>query len=693
VQDLKAIRFMPGTKVSHDYAGNKVTTFSYRELIELNSPAIGIPCRQNGLIVVDVDVAGATHKNDGREFWLNFVQSNGIPQTYTVRTPSGGFHFYFKLPTSVNPETLLVPAGLAPGVDIKWNGWVGAPPTPGYDIFYGNVTTIEVAPPSLLAYMASLCNGKETKTFDANTPSLELHRPFSQAQLDDLRNKIEWMQVNGTLSRSEWRDGLFALKAGVDDPALLDEFVCKWTMNRAYVPGDEEAARSMVARADKHGGVGPGTIFSIINQVKLREGAPVAETPFTIQEILDKSRVQATFAKDGSLKIEASESNAAAIIGAIFDDQTLYYDVRQNFYIYKNKPYSDTDLVNQFLPVIQSPAYGLGLEKFRKSAIAGGLDVLMAARQKDPHIAYLKSLKWDGTPRIEKFFVEYVGAQDCEYIRRVGKNFWTSLAARGMDPGCKFDSMVVLEGHEGIAKSSLVQAIGGEYTYAPSRKDSLENLDALRAMHQSVIVELPELIGMIGMDSETIKAFLSKPFDNIRAMWARQATKNNRGFVFIGTTNSDKYLSSAMGSRRFWPVRIPKTSKSIKLNAIKTDRDQLFAEAIHLYKSGHPYWEMPSNLLDPIVETRVVNEALIFPIREMIPTLGNEWTTTDVYRRLESNGYIPRGLTNAVHSRIESALKRLNCEEIDGKWTTKESVTSTLVAALQQVALTLDSLV
>jgi hypothetical protein len=663
VQDLKAIRFIKGTKVSHDYLNDDVKTFSYRELVSLDTPAIGIPCRQNHLIVVDVDVEGVTHKHDGREFWTNFCKEYDMPPTYTVRTPSGGYHFYYRLPEYINPDTFSPPASLSQGVDLKWNGWVGAPPTAGYDIHYGTVSMIQEVPKTLLDYISSLIKGKPTKTFDVldNNAVLELHKPFSEAQIKDLKTKIDWLQTNGSLSRSEWRDGLFALKAGIDDPVLLDEMVEKWTMNKSYVPGDEDQARAIVAKANKQGPIGPGSIFAILRQIAIREGAPAIETPFTTQEIFDRAKVQLSFHKDGSIKIESSESNAAALVGALFDDKMLYHDIRTDLYIYKGRSYSDADLVNMFLPIIQSPTFGLGLEKFRRQTVASGIDVLMASRRKDPHLEYLKSLEWDGVPRIEKFFVDYVGVENNEYHRIVGKNFWTSLAARGLQPGCKFDSMVVLEGHEGIMKSSLVEAIGGEYTFAPSRRDALDNVDELRKMHQSVIVELPELMGLVNESPEKVKAFLAKPFDHIRALFARKAVKNLRGFVFVGTTNSDKYLSSAMGVRRFWPVRIPKTVKAIKLSQIKADKDQLFAEGIHMFKEGYKYWEMPLNYLISLVEDRIVEEPLIQPIKEMLPTLGDKWTSSDVYRRLESLGYISKGFSNAIVQRIDTSLVKLGC--------------------------------
>lgn len=661
MQDLRAIRFIPGTKVSHDYSNQEVKTFSYRELIGLNTPCIGIPCRQNNIIVVDVDVAGATHKKDGREFWGNFCKQYDMPKTYTVKTPSGGYHFYYKLPKSINPDTFSPPSSLSMGVDLKWNGWVGAPPTKGYEVVQLSVSQIIEAPEPLLSYISSLINNGSHKTFEVSDPtaSLELHRPFSEAQIKDLRIKIEWLQVNGSLSRAEWRDGLFALKAGIDDPLVLDELVEKWTMNRSYVPGDELQARAIVEKANRQGPIGPGTIYAILKNIALREGAPTIDSPFTPQEIFDRSKVQFSVNRDGSLKVETSESNAAALIGACFDDKVLFHDTRTDLYMFKGKSCSDGDLVSIFLPLIQSPSFGLGLEKFRRASIASGIEILMASRKKDPHLEYLKGLEWDGVPRIEKFFSDYVGVEDNDYHRIVSKNFWTSLAARGLSPGCKFDSMVVLEGHEGIMKSSLVEAIGGEYTFAPSKKDSFNNLEELKKMHQSVIVELPELLGLVNETPEMVKAFLAKPYDHIRNLYVKKAVKSLRGFVFIGTTNSDKYLSAAMGIRRFWPIRIPRTVKTIKLNKVIVDRDQLFAEGIYWYNEGHQYWQVPVEYLTNLVENRIHDEPLIQPISGIAPSLGKHFTSADVYLRLESLGFVSRGLNNIIMNRIDNSLSRL----------------------------------
>ena len=667
ITKLHAIRFLPGTKISHDYDGTHVQMFPYSDLVDRKIPAIGIPCKQNRLVVIDVDTISSAHKKDGRDFWQKFTNEFGVPQTYTVSSQNGGYHFYFEIPQSINIDTFSPPGQLADGVDVKFNGWVGAPPTAGYSVL--NHYPVAMLPPSMLAYFSSLNAGRPSKTFDPTDPNmnLDLHRPFTKEQLAVLDQGIAWIQKHGSLSRDEWRNGLFALKAGIDDEQLLDEYVVRWSMNQSYTMGDEDKARAMIEKANKYGGVGPASILSIISNCKHRSGAPVVTSKYTNEEIFDKAGVQVKRKDDGTLIFEATESNAAAVIGTVFDDKTLYHDIRTDLYIFQGKPISDTELVNRLMPVLQSRSHGLGLEKFRRNQIAVGLDIIMATRQKDPHVEYLKSLTWDGVSRIENFFPHYVGVESTPYTRLIGLNFWVSLASRGLRPGSKFDSMVVLEGHEGIAKSGLIEAIGGEYTFTPDRKDTFSHIDELRKMHQSVIVELPELMGLINEPAEKVKAFLAKPFDHIRALFAKKAMKHLRGFVFVGTTNSDKYLSAAMGIRRFWPLRIPFHIKMINLDNIRADRDQLYAEAIQFLQQGHPYWYVPKEMLDSIVVERVVDEPLLPSISEIIKNV-EIWSIMDVYKRLEAEGLVTRGLNQSITFRIEGALRRLGCEQVGTHW-------------------------
>lgn len=670
MQDLKAIRFIKGEKISHDYEGTQVNTFSYRQLIDNQTPAVGIPGIQNRLLIVDIDIPSDQHKHDGREWWNNFASENGLTATYTVGTPSGGFHLYYRLPVEIDAENFFPPSGLALGVDLKYRGWVGAPPTEGYSILMGNVGTIQEIPQALLDEISiQIQNSGAVKEFDVNAePSaamLNLYQPYTKEQIKDLRKRLEWFQQNGTVTYHEWRDGLFSLKAGIDDEAVLDELVNMWTFNRSYQPGDELKAADIVSRADKYGSIGPGTIFNIIKESMVRDGAAIPSSPLTIQQIFDQSGVQLKVGNDGNLNIEASETNISLLLSVMYPIEELYEDVRQDLWIFKGKVQSDTDVLNLVCPAIQAAnGGGLGLQKVKRAVIAGGLEVLMQRRKIDPHAKWLNEIKWDGVPRVDKFFPTYLGVHDSAYVTAVSKNFWLSLAARGIRPGCKFDTLVVLEGREGIMKSSLIEAIGGEYTFCPSSDKALQDLDDLRKMHQSVIVELPELLGLVRQDSNKVKAFLSKSHDHIRALFARRAMKHPRGFVFIGTTNDTKYLDSAMGHRRFWPIKIPDSVPMININAVKCDREQLYAEAVHRVNNSETFYEVPREELKSQVSARTVHDPLAASIATIVEeTMGSNWRLDEVYQRLMLGDFIPKGLNRAMAGRIEKAMRLNLCEE------------------------------
>lgn len=671
MMDLHAVRFVPNTKISHDYHGDQVDTFSYGHLINKNVPYIGIPAKQNRLVIIDVDSAEmGGHKKDGREWWGQFHKENGLPPTYTVRTRSGGWHFYYKLPDTVNEDVFAPPGTLADGVDVKYNGWVAAPPTIGYDVYWGSIGDIAVAPPSLMAEFTRRKMSGNSKQFDSADPYniLHLHTSYSEDQVSELRRRIGWFQKHGSLSRDEWRDGLFSLKAGLpDSPEILEELSTMWTMNAAYQTGDEFEAADIIERASNEGRIGPGTIYALLRSIEMRENAPAVSADLTKEQVLEKARVRWKQNNEGGIRISASESNAGSLVGAIYPVEDLYYDCRKDQYMFKQKALSDAELTNIVTPLIQSEAFGLGVEKLSKATISQGIEILMQSRKLDPHKEYLKNVNWDGIPRIETFFPKYVRVEDSTYSRAVSKNFWVALVARSLRPGCQFDSMVILEGAEGIRKSSLFRAIAGEYFYAPSTSKAFKDLDELRNMHQAILVEIPELLGMDGNISREVKSFLSLEQDTIRAPYARKSVKHKRGFIFVGTTNEANYLTAEMGDRRFWPLFVPGTDP-IDTDKIIADRDQLFAEAVAHFNVGITFYEVPSEAHLAATADKRQNDPIRGVVKRILAMSGGYETTEGVYKKLNGEGLLQGGLTMKNAARLQAAMMKEGWTEIDGAW-------------------------
>ena len=191
---------------------------------------------------------------------------------------------------------------------------------------------------------------------------------------------------------------------------------------------------------------------------------------------------------------------------------------------------------------------------------------------------YLDSLAWDGTPRIDRWLVDYAGAEDSEYTRAVGALLLVAAVRRVRSPGCKFDEMVILEGTQGVPQKSSALS-----TLCPSPdwfSDSLPlGVDPKVVMERTVgkwIVEAGELHGMPAREIIDVKAFLSRTKDGpARLAYDRLPSERARHFVVVGTTNSDDYLEDTTGNRRFWPVKV----EAFDLPRLLADRDQLWAEA------------------------------------------------------------------------------------------------------------------
>ncbi|SDN90589.1 Predicted P-loop ATPase and inactivated derivatives [Lutimaribacter pacificus] len=192
--------------------------------------------------------------------------------------------------------------------------------------------------------------------------------------------------------------------------------------------------------------------------------------------------------------------------------------------------------------------------------------------------------EWDGTPRIERWLIDYGGAEDTPFTREVSKLTLIAAARRARRPGSKFDEMLVLEGPQGVGKSSAIEALMPDPNwFSDNFSFTLRDREAIEQLAGRWVIEAPELKGMRKSESETRKAFMSRQTDRGRLAYARTVSEVPRTCVFIGTTNDEKYLTDPTGNRRFWPVRV----EGFDIAAIRADRDQLWAEAATLESQGH----------------------------------------------------------------------------------------------------------
>lgn len=197
---------------------------------------------------------------------------------------------------------------------------------------------------------------------------------------------------------------------------------------------------------------------------------------------------------------------------------------------------------------------------------------------------YLMQLAWDGTERLSGWLTTYCGVEATPYTQAVGAAWMISAVARILDPGCKVDSLIVLEGPQGLGKSRALRALAGEYFL--DHLPELSSKDARGNLAGHWIVELAELEGISRSSATAVKAFLSVQVDAYRPPYGRTVMRFPRRCVFAGTTNGQTWLTDDTGNRRFWPVRV---SSPIDVAALVRDRDQLWAEARVRFEQGEPW--------------------------------------------------------------------------------------------------------
>ncbi len=203
---------------------------------------------------------------------------------------------------------------------------------------------------------------------------------------------------------------------------------------------------------------------------------------------------------------------------------------------------------------------------------------------------YLNSLSWDGIKRVDTLLMDYLGAEDNQYVRIISRKILVAAVGRVFIPGIKFDNMPVLSGPQGIGKSTLIKKLGREWY-----SDSLTTVSGKEAYEQLQgvwLLEMGEMMATKKADIEATKQFLSKSEDIYRVAYGRRTSRFPRQCVFIGTTNDKEFLRDKTGNRRFWPVDVGfmPHCKNVFKDLTDHEIDQIWAEALEIWKDGEPLY-------------------------------------------------------------------------------------------------------
>jgi predicted P-loop ATPase len=224
-----------------------------------------------------------------------------------------------------------------------------------------------------------------------------------------------------------------------------------------------------------------------------------------------------------------------------------------------------------------------GIRVRSRGAVADTVAVVARQHAYHPVRDHLQALKWDGEKRLQIWLAEYLNAiAPPDYLAAVGTRFLISAVARIMDPGCQADHMLVLEGAQGIGKTSAARALAKRPEWFAGNLPDIHSTDAALQLAGRWIVEIAELKAIRNSQVEATKTFITETRDTFRPPYGRRTAQFPRQCVFIATTNESEYLRDRSGNRRYWPVRCTK----VDVAALTRDCDQLYAEAVQLYRQG-----------------------------------------------------------------------------------------------------------
>ena len=672
---FKAITLLAGQKISFDMRTAKFRDYEtlYRKHAkgELSGTDIGIPCRPNRLVILDVDVPSKSHAFDGRQWikdnWNNYPE---LASTYSVNTPSGGQHFYLRLPPHIDEFVFNPRKAIVRGVDVIWNGYVVAPPTKGYEP-KGNLKDIKEISSKLIEVCG--CDNNVPATIDTD---FKVNIPLSNHGVAQLLQRLKNIMPTQSPTYSEWIEGIFSICAAVNDEQLREECLIAFTNNQAYKEGDDELALQKARGVDPHGDIGPGTIIKMLNNWD------------TVPKEDNKTRAKITFnmicsnpdlhivAKDNKEIIIPTESNACCIISSLFPHdyhkradsryESMYYNKRKKALVVNNRPI-DCERKEYAYDLLNRIQQHYRLPHFKYSVVSMGLEMFIRKRSVDPLVEEITSFEWDRKPRVDRFFLDYCKAEEGSeaYLKGAAKTFWRSLLYRIMCPGFKCDEVIVLQGPEGLLKTSFARILSYDHFFACGDKRAFEDRDCLLNMNKAVLVELEEMVSVIRGDPDQAKGFITRTHDYVRNMFGRESMEVPRSFMLFGTCNRRYILKSSHGKRRFLPIKVGQNS-DLNRQMLEDDIDQLYAEAYEDYKLGkknygliasvdknsmvsdhiitHPWREA---LKENLKNTTEISDSQLYAILRVACVLGSqavdEKSSTTVYDIMDGLGWHKKG--------------------------------------------------
>lgn len=557
----------------------------------------------SGLVVIDMD------SDEAVETWRQLLEEHGRLETLTCRTPRG-WHVYLGHPGGTVQGSA---SRLAPGIDVRGEGgYVVAPPSvhPSGELYHWARGPETLAPcPAWLAEMLAKPPGPPRERRNGNG-STDTGATVSYADAALEREAEAVAQAPEGTRNQALNIAAFNLGQLVGGEVI-----------------DQRTVEDTLAAAAREAGLEDREIRSTIAS-GLRAGMANPRTPpeRTYTHATDVSCIPPPSDADAPPELEAEPEDWRELLRVKINQKTglvtpigcpanamiymryhpalagrLALDVRTQRILWTAPPPWDAD--GEERPIRDSDADEALLWLSTVEGVSLGRDPLWHAivaeadrRPVDRFRDWLEVLAWDETPRLSGWLTRYAEARDSLYVRAVARAWIISAVARTMAPGCQADSMLVLEGPQGIGKTSILRDLAGSVWHAEISLGVTR--DDVMLLHGPVICEWAELAGLSRAELESVKAVTSRRVDRLRLPYARATVDLARRCILAATTNESDWAADRTGNRRYWPVAVGACDPS----GIRAAREQLWAEAREAWLSGEQWW------LDAETETLAAEE-------------------------------------------------------------------------------------
>lgn len=542
------------------------------------------------VFVIDLDI-DEDRGIDGYHSLEDWQREHGdFPETWTAITGRGGYHMYFRGDGKIKNR-----AGIIDGVDIRGNG--------GY----------VVAPPSIHK------NGRRYE-WEYSPDEFELAKADNNVMYflnhDDRRQSTSFTMPN-IVAAGQRNQMLFRFACMMQAKGASDQSVFAATMaeneSSCSPPLTEQEVRIIVSSATKYDKGKPIHIDS--EGVATRENKDdVIGNPEWVLNFLDCNHD-----KDGNIKsVKQFVHNFEIVMDKDdrFAGKIRFNEFAQQLYLCGNVPWEKEDNCRAWSSHDDSALFSLiqadyGLKS--RQDFADALKNVSMRNKFHPVRELLDSLTWDGKEHIRSLLPEYLGAEDSDYTYQVMRLWMLGAVSRVYKPGSKFDYTMILQGSQGIGKSTFLKQLAMDDSWFNDSLDSLDSDKAVQSLTGSWIIELAELksLARTAGGVESVKRFLTATQDKYRIPYERRADTFYRQCVFAGTTNKDDFLQDETGNRRFLIVQtgVKKPSKSLFVPEIMDTIKQAWAEVVNIWKNEKPQLLLPESCMQEAKEFQEANMA------------------------------------------------------------------------------------